>query len=694
MSLIFQNSFWWILLMLIISGGLAFVLYYKEKKYSDLKPYKQFIMAGLRFFTLFLILFLLFNPLIKHENEIKEKPIVIFVQDNSYSILLNKDSVFYKNEYPNIISGFIGNLRVDYDVKHLNTGVSVREDSIIDFSDKLSNFSDVFSSIEASYGGMNIGAVIFASDGIFNSGYNPVYGNAAKYPIYTIALGDTSSQKDFYIKDVRHNKLAFINNIFPVRLSVIANKCTGLETKIEVLKDDKIIHSELIVPDYDEYNQSIDFELTATDVGVNEYEVRIVPVEGEISVENNYYSFVIDVIDNRQKILFYANSPHPDIGALKYVVDNNPNFEADIYYSYSVQQPDLSNYDLIVLHQIPSLSNNATHIFNDIETLKIPVLYIFGEQSSLAAYNQVSTYLRVNYQQNSFDNALPLFNQAFTAFSIEESLFEQLPEYPPLRVAFGDYDFSVNTSTLFYQLIGRVATEKPLISFVSVGNTKYGLIMGEGIWRWRIRDYQLNQSTKNFNDLFNKIIQYLITQRIKQKLIVDTRRIISDNDNVIIKAELYNEAYELVNSPEVELQISDEEGKEYSYIMNRSSNAYTLNAGNLKAGDYGYVAKTEFDGNYYEDSGEFFVREVNLELMQTRANHSMLNMLALKNGGEMFYYSEIDDLAETIKSNDEIVTKIYKEYRLLNIINVVYLFFIILLFASIEWFLRKFWGGY
>ena len=119
-----------------------------------------------------------------------------------------------------------------------------------------------------------------------------------------------------------------------------------------------------------------------------------------------------------------------------------------------------------------------------------------------------------------------------------------------------------------------------------------------------------------------------------------------------------------------------------------------MNAGNLKAGDYGYVAKTEFDGNYYEDSGEFFVREVNLELMQTRANHSMLNMLALKNGGEMFYYSEIDDLAETIKSNDEIVTKIYKEYRLLNIINVVYLFFIILLFASVEWFLRKFWGGY
>jgi hypothetical protein len=651
-------------------------------------------MGLLRFIFVFLVLILLFNPMIRNESEIIEKPVIIFAQDNSYSVVLNKDSVFYKKQYPQEISNLLSDLSDKYRVIQLNIGSSVRQDSIIDFTDKLSNFTDLFSSIEASYGGMNIGAVVFASDGIFNSGYNPLYGDAVKYPVYTLALGDTSAQKDFYIRSVKHNKLAFINNSFPVRISLFADKFKGKTTKLEILKDDKILHSETIMPTTDEFAETIDVELIAEEVGVNEFEIRISPVEGEISFENNIYKFVIDVIDNRQKILFYANSPHPDIGALKYVADNNPNFESEIFYTYSIPQPDLSEFDLVVLHQLPSLTNNATRILADLESLKIPVLYIFGEQSSFTAFNQLSTGLSLDFQENSFDDALPVFNQSFSTFTVDEALINQLFEFPPLRVPFASFNFSANHSTLFNQLIGRVETDKPLISFLNISEIKYGFIMGEGIWRWRIRDYQLNQSINNFSNLFNRVFQYLITQRMKQKLIVDTHRIISDNDNVIIKAELYNEAYELVNTSEVQLTINDEEGREYSYIMNKTSNAYTLNAGSLKAGDYTYFATTKFDGNTYEDSGEFFVRELNLELLQTRADHSMLNMLAISNGGKMFYPNQIIELKNTIEDNEEIVSKIYTEYRLLNIINIYFLFFIILLFASVEWFLRKFWGGY
>lgn len=680
--------------MILVAAAVAIGLYIKEKKYSELAVYKLYLMGVLRFFVVFLVLLLLFNPMIRKENEIIEKPIIIFAQDNSQSVLHNKDSIFYEEQYPQEISNLISDLSYSYRVVQLNIGSSVRQDSIIDFTDKISNFTDLFSSIEASYGGMNIGSVVFASDGIFNSGYNPVYTNAAKYPVYTLALGDTSAQKDFYIRSVRHNKLAFINNSFPVRVNFFADKFKGVPTKLEIKKDERVLYSETLTPNNDEYSETIDVELIAEEVGVNEFEIYISPVKGEISIENNTYKFVIDVIDNRQKILFYANSPHPDIGALKYVVDNNPNFESEVFYVYSIPQPDLSKFDLVVLHQLPSLTNNATRILSDVESQKKPVLYIFGEQSSFTAFNQLATGLSLDFRESSFDDALPGFNSSFSTFNVDEALINQLSELPPLRVPFANYNFSANHSTLFYQFIGSIETDKPLVSFMNIGETKCGFIMGEGIWRWRIRDYQLNQSISNFSNLFNRFFQYLITQRMKQKLIVDTKRIISDNDNVIFKGELYNEAYELVNSPEVQLQIVDEEGIEFSYIMNRTSNAYTLNAGNLKAGDYKYNAKTEFDSKTYEDEGEFYVRELNLELLQTRANHSMLNMLAIENGGKMFYPNQLDDLKNTIESNDNIVSKIYKEYRLLNIINVFHLFFIILLLASIEWFLRKFWGGY
>jgi hypothetical protein len=40
--------------------------------------------------------------------------------------------------------------------------------------------------------------------------------------------------------------------------------------------------------------------------------------------------------------------------------------------------------------------------------------------------------------------------------------------------------------------------------------------------------------------------------------------------SVIFNGELYNEAYELVNTPDVKLNITDKSGKQYPFIFNKT----------------------------------------------------------------------------------------------------------------------------
>ena len=54
----------------------------------------------------------------------------------------------------------------------------------------------------------NVGAVILSGDGIYNTGENPLYTNIdLKAPVFTVALGDTTRQRDLRVSRVLCNNI-------------------------------------------------------------------------------------------------------------------------------------------------------------------------------------------------------------------------------------------------------------------------------------------------------------------------------------------------------------------------------------------------------------------------------------------------------------------------------------------------------
>jgi hypothetical protein len=79
--------------------------------------------------------------------------------------------------------------------------------------------------------------------------------------------------------------------------------------------------------------------------------------------------------------------------------------------------------------------------------------------------------------------------------------------------------------------------------------------------------------------------------------------------------------------------------------------------------------------------------------METRADHLMLNTLAVQSGGKMFYPGRLSQLAKSIKADESIKPVIYNQNEVKELLNLKWLFFIILGMLGMEWMIRK-WNGF
>ena len=128
--------------------------------------------------------------------------------------------------------------------------------------------------------------------------------------------------------------------------------------------------------------------------------------------------------------------------------------------------------------------------------------------------------------------------------------------------------------------------------------------------------------------------------------------------------------------------------------FNKTETAYNLNAGFFPSGNYDYNASVKFGNGLYNASGKFSVSPLQLEEVRTRADHQVLYQLASQHNGGMHYLNDMNKIADEIDSKNKLKPVLYYTFITENAINLKWIFFVILLFISAEWFSRKYLGSY
>jgi len=695
MSIVTQAPSWLLVFCLLAGIVYAGALYFRDRFNRTYGTPLATFLGVVRFACITLLALFLLKPLIKIIQRSVEKPIIVIAQDNSESLVVGKDSSYYTSDYRRQLSEFVAAFGEDYDVRTFTFGQSVHEgiDSL-NYEEQLTDYSGFLEDIYTRFSGRNLGAVVMASDGLYNKGTSPVYSyKKLNVPVYTIALGDTTVHKDALIANVAANRLAYLGNRFPMEITVEGRKSAGETVTLNVSRKGNTLHTQTITFTDDRSFQKIPLTLEASEVGLQRYSISISRIADEVTYANNSKEVFIDVLDNRQKILILAHSPHPDIQAIRSALSVNQSYRVDVKLAQEFNG-NLQDYSLVIWHQLPALGGIGSSAITSAIEKKIPGLFIWGTSTDFGAFNGLNLGLTLNNYRNNSTDIGGSISETFTTFNWESNFPSLIRMLPPLQVPFGDLSFSPGVQTSITQQVGTIKTAKPLVAFNEVNENKFGFVLGEGLWRWRSTAYQQSESHDGFSELITKSVQYLASKDDKSLFRVNAKNDFVENENIVFNAELYNASYEPISGREISMVIANESGQEFNYLFSSNGDMYQLDAGRLPVGNYSYRAKASSEGDVWTERGEFSVSELQLETVNTIADHRLLNQFARENNGKMVYPSQMQQLIEEIRNKKEIVSIAYENKELDELINFRWLAAVIILLLSTEWLLRKRAGTY
>ena len=697
MSLLTQYPLWLAIFAVLLGVGYALFLYYRNDNVAFEKR-SRIVMASLRGVAMTLLAFLLLAPMLKMIRKQTDKPVIIFSIDNSESIAAGKDAGYYTSDYPKQLQKVINELAKQYDVDAYLVGdenqLADNKNATPDFSDKSTNLSALFDDISLLYANRNIGAVVMLSDGIYNIGSNPYYAaQKVGFPVYTVGLGSDEQATDLLIADIIHNKEVLKGNRAPVEVKVQAGKLAGKTAKLTVSDEKGEIFSKTLQISGNQYFETVSFLVDAQQTGLKKLKVDLEELDGEVTYKNNHAQFFIRVIESKDKVAIVYDAPHPDVAAIRSALELSDNYDV-VVKSVDEFKDDPSGFGLIVLHQLPSQKHPASALLSQIRKSGVSSLYIIGTQTDLNAFNGLNTGLQITQSKNMTNNATAAFNSNFMLFSFSEEAQQLLPTLPPLQSPFGSYKASVSANTFMTQRISGVETKYPLILFNDVNGAKTGVISGTGLWSWKVYDYVNTQNHDAFNEIVDKMAQYLVAKNDKSPFRVRHNAVFAENAPVEFSAELHNESGELLNTPDVKLTIKGSGDTTYDAQFSKQNNAYYLNMGELPVGTYTWTAKTQLGNKNYEKSGSFSVQEIFVETANLVADFDLLKSVAQTSGGKFFARNELENVVKEIKANDNIkpVASYQKKYSML--LNSPWYLAAIVLLLGIEWFLRKWHGGF
>ena len=674
-----QLIFW--LIAIVLSAGAGYWVYRADQRRAVPYPWLTALLRGL--VVLFTLLLILVPDIIINKN-FTEKPIVLLLQDNSRSIAnaLGNDSVAYRKN----VEALTSKLSTQYKVVTWGFGSSIQNDSAFIYRQQATDISAALSRAQEFFGLQNLGAVILATDGRFNQGSNPAYQQLAlQGALYTVAIGDSTKQKDIRVTRTYANKVVAINSSFEIRADIVAELCSGYNNGAVLKEGSEMISSVPVAVNGDKYDRSVSFTIKASKAGLHHYTLTVPEAEGEKNIANNRRDIFVEVADEKKKILIVSAAPHPDINAIKDALSGVESYNVTVATADNMPA-SLNNYNVVILHGLPSVRNR---ISDQVLAAKKPVWFILAGQIDAQGMNTLQSLTHTAIAPATPHDMLAVFNPAFNAFTLPQHIQSVTDKMPPLQSVTGNIMGAPGSNILFTQ---RTPAGTMPAWVLQHGSVPTAILAGEGIWRWRLYEY------KNFND--HSVIDECIRQTVaflaannneRPFNVVLPKYIWSDQEPVAINAYLLNANNEQVNTPEAQLTISDSAGRKQNFSFERSGNTYALNVGIWAGGTYTYNAHTTYNGKELAANGTFVVESMPLELMESGADYPLLYNLARKYNGGFVAAANVGSLYDSISHNERVKPVIQTTSETVPLVDRKWYFFVILLIAVGEWLLRKYW---
>lgn len=687
----FQNSgvyAVWMLAIVALALTFSWLYYFWRKDQNIFSTPVKWSLFGLRTLTLAIIGVLLLGLVFPKKSKRTEPANLFFLIDQSSSMLNYADSSEVKNLIPKIIESARNRFSGKFLSRFIYFSGEVQPSDSLNFNGASTNLGSGFAHIRDLYINNNMGAIVLVSDGNYNEGVHPRYeSEKIKFtPVYSLAVGDTLTKRDAMITNVVANNIAFSGNIFPIKFEAKASKMAGKKLNARLMQGDKVLQEKTFqITDNNAFLEH-SFSLEAKGKGIQSFRIELQSEVQEYTLSNNSRTIYVEILDSKRKATIVVGGLHPDAGALQSILQKDQNTDVSIRFLNELQE--IPKTDLLILIDVDFAQNPS--FYKALTNSDTP--YILFVHPNMATANLNVGLAGHSPGRADFVNGQ--FNEEFSLIQFSENFKQRLKDWPPVAAPFAREMKPVG-QPLLYQKVSSIATEKPLMTFSNKGNQKIVYFYGDGIWRWRLLEYNRYQDNQGFEELWDKTLQYLSVKENRDKLRIFPPSRMTVKDELRFRAEFYNDAFQEIVTSQIALNLKDEKGKVVgNYNFSPLTRDYELNIGKLNPGVYRWEALTTFNGVKYLKNGEFIVEDSSLESQDLSANYDVLIELSEYSEGKFYVLKDWEKMLDDIEANDQLSSAQFDEINYANLIDLKWIFVLLVTLVAAEWFLRRWFGSY
>ena len=713
MDLSFGSSPWLLILATLLAAAVAFWSY--RTTIPHITVARRATLGTLRFVTLFVVLFLIFEPIFQRSRATTQEPVVAVLVDQSESMLLADSLLAASGPSTNDVLSALNRATSAMDVRAFGFGSRLNAVNSLDslaFGLDRTDIASALSEVVTTLADQPLAAVILASDGLYNAGANPLH-TAERFPvpIFTVAHGDSSARRDVRIEGVITNELTYSGLEVPVLVRVRNDGYDSAPFQVTLLENGAILStaSGMLPPTGAETSVELTFE--SGEAGRRDLNVVITRFREEATYRNNESRFEVRVLDQKKSILLLAGGPSPDVAALSRLISQDDTATLTI----RTQKPDGSWHegefptsfeesDLVIAVGFPGDATTPTEAQSLADAVSggVPIFYVHDRSSNPARLQQSLAPLlpasittpRSSFVPGTFDQTPAAASHA--VFDIDDrrdgSRWRRLP---PLSLSESVWEAAAGAAVLATSQIRGVSLPDPVLVVMRRGIVKSAAMTAHGFWRWQIVPEDLEADAARFSQVVDNIIQWLYAADDDRLVRVEpTESSFAEGEPVLLRGEVYDEALRPVSDASLSVQLTSEQGQVFPYEMQpRGNGRYALDMGVLPAGTYAYSATARLDETELgSDTGSVTIGRRTVEFRQTQADFDLLRQISSRSGGSIHAVEDATGLEEAVRTSPTFqpVTQVSMEQ--IRLWQRYPFLILILLLLSVEWFLRKRWG--
>ncbi len=749
-SFAYGISPWLFALLAFALIGLVVLLYRKTTR--ALSPAWKAGLISLRSAVLIILLFCLLRPIVTTEQVIPQESYLAVLVDDSQSMTIEDEpgSSSRAQAVSQFLYGDSGVLNALSDTFQIRTFRFDKETQrVVDSADlssagTASSIDQALEYVDQQLSGLALGGVLLLSDGADNEGVDPVeraqgFG-AREIPIFTVGAGQENIPRDVGIVDVAAAKTVLEGSVFNVDVALSNQGYANREVSLSVYDDDELVTSKNVVLGPDSSTRRFDLELTPEKQEATVYRLEVEELEGEIVLQNNQYSFLVDnsarpALD----ILYVDGHPRNEYKFIRRAVEEDSSLRLATYlqtgpgkfYRQGIKTPlelstgfperadELYQYEAIILGDIDKefFSDGQLTLIQDFVAERGGGLLVAGMLDDQFVDTVLADILPVSLIES---NLLPPTLQGGIARGphptgeLYTPLLTTAGEFSELLRLHGDDNENQRLWSELPQLQGvyvsgrakpgaTVLMEHPLLQFQNqrlpiIATQRYGSgrsmsITSASTWRWQMMMPAEDQSHER---IWRQLLRWLSVSALERVTVEFDREFYHVGDQVNVTATVRDLNYQPDNNASVWMHMSDPDGGVIDNAMDWDIDQDGVYRSSFEVQSEGVFnlmvdvasAAGEADRSDTEKSAAFVVTPSLREYSSAGRDTGLLERIASVSGGRYYDLDATGTLATDISYTPSAYSKEVQE----DLWDRPLLLILLIVLLCADWVARRFKG--